>query len=483
MVDVVVSSIVRRLGGLLIDQVIFLQGVRDEVNYLRTKLEYMLCFLKDAEEKQYRDSRIRKWVSDIRDVAYEAEDIIDKFVLKVKGGIPKRTGFKACLRKYFCIYKQANKYGIGKEIQEWKNRLDEIDRNHEFFKIRNIEATGEGSSSMNERFKKLLRTTPYEDDQHVLGFTKDVKLLTSKLLQETPHQCVILIVGMGGLGKTTLARKLYNSSSVGDKLYNSSSVGDKFKRKGWVSVSKDYNIQNLLRRTTKSFKMPTTKDELEMLEKMEKEDLECHLHELLKESRYLEVIAISTSILSNESSRIPFLNGDNFSDWKDKILLTLWCMDLDLVLRVDEPPEPTDESSAAEKSAYDKWERSNRLSLMLIKSQISQSIRGSIPPSDKVKNYMRAIEEQFVSSDKALASTLMNKLSGMKHNNSRNVREHIMEMRDIAARLKSLEIEISESFLVNFILNSLPVEYGAFQISYNTQKEKWSINELLTMRF
>ena len=46
---------------------------------------------------------------------------------------------------------------------------------------------------------------------------------------------------------------------------------------------------------------------------------------------------------------------------------------------------------------------------------------------------------------------------------------------------KIIEIEISESFLVNFILNSLPVEYGAFEISYNTQKEKWSINELLTM--
>ncbi|XP_038977899.1 uncharacterized protein LOC120108385 [Phoenix dactylifera] len=156
-------------------------------------------------------------------------------------------------------------------------------------------------------------------------------------------------------------------------------------------------------------------------------------------------------------------------------------MDLDLALRVDEPAVPTESSPAVERMGYERWERSNRLSLMLIKAYVSKSIRGSIPQCDKVKDYIKAIEEQFVSSDKALANTLLNKLSMMKHPKSRSVREHIMEMRDIAAQLKSLEIEISESFLVHFMLNSLPAEYGPFKISYNTHKEKWSVNELLTM--
>ena len=69
----------------------------------------------------------------------------------------------------------------------------------------------------------------------------------------------------------------------------------------------------------------------------------------------------------------------------------------------------------------------------------------------------------------------------MKFNDTKGVHEHIMEMRDIAIQLKSLEIEMSESFFIHFILNSLPTEYGPFNISYNTHKEKWSINELLTM--
>nr|XP_027119481.1 uncharacterized protein LOC113736618 [Coffea arabica] len=169
----------------------------------------------------------------------------------------------------------------------------------------------------------------------------------------------------------------------------------------------------------------------------------------------------STTTLFNDSSRIPMLSGENYTEWKDKILLTLGLPN--------------------EKAAYERWERSNRLSLMLIKSHISQSIRGSIPDCDRVKAYMKAIDEQFVSSDKALASTLMKKLASMTLDKSRSVREHIMEMRDIAAKLKSLKVEISESFLVHFILNSLPSEYTPFKISYNTHKEEWSINELLTM--
>ncbi|OIT05342.1 hypothetical protein A4A49_65120, partial [Nicotiana attenuata] len=155
--------------------------------------------------------------------------------------------------------------------------------------------------------------------------------------------------------------------------------------------------------------------------------------------------------------------------------------DLDPALRVDEPPIPIESSMPAAKAKYERWERSNCLSLMLIKAHISQSIRVSIPNSDKVKAYMKAIDEQFVSSDKALASTLMKRLSSMTFDRSCTVREHIMEMRDIAAKLKSLEVDMSEPFHVHFILNSLPAECGPFKISYNTHEDKWSINEPLTM--
>ncbi|XP_016173589.1 uncharacterized protein LOC107616103 [Arachis ipaensis] len=161
-------------------------------------------------------------------------------------------------------------------------------------------------------------------------------------------------------------------------------------------------------------------------------------------------------MISETVSEVHLLSGDNYKEWKDKILFHLGCADLDYALRREESPTPTDASSQAEVALYEWWEKSNHLSMMFIKSRISASIRGSIPDCRNVKDCMKAIDEQFESSSKALASTLMAQLSSMKLTGIRGVREHIMRLRDIAAQLKALKVEISDSFLVHLILNSLP---------------------------
>ncbi|KAL0416364.1 UNVERIFIED_CONTAM: Copia protein [Sesamum latifolium] len=80
-----------------------------------------------------------------------------------------------------------------------------------------------------------------------------------------------------------------------------------------------------------------------------------------------------------------------------------------------------------------------------------------------------------------LASTLIMRFTSQKHTGLNGVREHIMQMRDIVAQLKSLEVDMSESVLVHYILNTLSSQYAPFKISYNTHKDKWSINKLMTM--
>ena len=88
---------------------------------------------------------------------------------------------------------------------------------------------------------------------------------------------------------------------------------------------------------------------------------------------------------------------------------------------------------------------------------------------------MKFVEERSQIADKSLT------LTTIKFDGSHSMHEHVIEMTTIAARLKSLGMNVDENFLVQFIINSLPSEYGPFQMNYNTMKDKWNVNELYSM--
>ncbi|XP_059654794.1 uncharacterized protein LOC132301569 [Cornus florida] len=171
---------------------------------------------------------------------------------------------------------------------------------------------------------------------------------------------------------------------------------------------------------------------------------------------------------------VKALTGSNFSDWKDEIIFNLGFGDLDLAIRSDEPPKPTDTSGAEVKKEWDKWDRSNRLSLMYIKNNIPKYIKGAIPDKPLAKDYLKALEEHFTISTKSLASTLMTQLVTAKYDGLSGVREHIMKMTDIACQLKNLDMEVSDSFLIHFIMTSLPAQFDIFKTTYNAEKDKWN---------
>ena len=136
------------------------------------------------------------------------------------------------------------------------------------------------------------------------------------------------------------------------------------------------------------------------------------------------------------------------------MLLALGCMDLDLALRIDEPETSTEQSTQANCALYERWERSNRLSMMVIKTHISQSIRGSIPECRIVKELMGAIDEQFVSSDKAQASTLMAKLCSMRLKGTQNVMDMVRSMTSVSNLPPNMWSEALKTAV--YILNRVP---------------------------
>ncbi|XP_073136894.1 uncharacterized protein [Henckelia pumila] len=185
--------------------------------------------------------------------------------------------------------------------------------------------------------------------------------------------------------------------------------------------------------------------------------------------------------ISANVSSVPILNGKNFKDWKENILIVLGCMDLDLAIRTKQPAALTDSSSSELRARYEKWERSNRMSLMIIKRGIPEAFRGAVSDSvTKAKEYLDEIEKRFAKSDKTETSTILKSLISMRYKGKGNVREYIIEMSHLASQLKALKLELSDDMLVHLVLISLPNQFSQFKISYNCQKEKWSLNELIS---
>ena len=175
------------------------------------------------------------------------------------------------------------------------------------------------------------------------------------------------------------------------------------------------------------------------------------------------------------------LNGTNFKAWKENVMMVLGVMDLDLALRVDQPDGLTDESTLDDKREMEKWERSNRMSLMVMKRAIPEAFRGTM--SDEIttaKDFLENLEQRFAKNEKAETSTLLAKLISMRYKGQGNIREYIIEMSHIASKLKALKLDLSEDLLVHLVLISLPTHFSHFKVSYNCQKDSWSLNELIS---
>lgn len=183
--------------------------------------------------------------------------------------------------------------------------------------------------------------------------------------------------------------------------------------------------------------------------------------------------------MNSHATSVTKFNGTNFSEWKEQVEFTLGVLELDMALLKDKPAPLTKTSIAKEKDLFNAWERSDRLSTMFLRMIIATNIKTSLPKPENAKDYMKAIEDRFKTADKSLAGKLMADLTTMKFDGTRSMHEHVIEMTNLAAKLKNLRLSVDEAFLVQFIVNSLLSQYGPFQIHYNTITDKWTVNEFV----
>ena len=189
----------------------------------------------------------------------------------------------------------------------------------------------------------------------------------------------------------------------------------------------------------------------------------------------------SASNINASINSIPMLNGTNCKTWHENLQIVLGVMDLDLALRVSSPAPLTIESSSNEKRDIERWEKSNRMYLMIIKKAIPEAFRGTISETIKTsKEFLEEIKNRFAKNEKSETSALLANLISMRYKGNGIIREYIMEMSHLASKLRAHKLDLSEDMLVHLVLISLPTQFNQFKVSYNFQKETWSLNELIS---
>ena len=191
----------------------------------------------------------------------------------------------------------------------------------------------------------------------------------------------------------------------------------------------------------------------------------------------------SNNLFTLGNAMIKF-NGLNYVEWSEHIQFHLGVLGLDFAVISDEKPTViTETNTESDKSLYEAWERSNRLSLNLMRMTIAENVKPSMPKTENAREFMMRIKEYSQSdiADKSIVGSLMSELTTKKFDWSQPIHDHVTSMANLAAKLKTMGMDVSESFLVQFIINSLPPEFGQFQVNYNTIKEKWNLQEIKAM--
>ncbi|XP_047320209.1 disease resistance protein RPM1-like [Impatiens glandulifera] len=261
-------KVLENLVTFLANEAQSMADVRLRVSSLKDDLEYMNSFLKIAESIDEKDDGLKIWVKQVRDLAYETEDVVEEFLLFLTP--PSDHHFLRT--QLFHLQGLNQRKLLSDKIKLIDLKMKGIKERRETFSF-SLPRTRDELGGHDLRLDAL-----YVEDTAVVGIDNSKSQLISMLNVGDKDLLIVTVVGMGGVGKTTLVRKVYLSPAKGH-----------FDCQAWVTVSQSFTRLKLLRASLKSF-MDKTKDVgNEAIDTMDEIQLIDALKNYLHQKRYIIV--------------------------------------------------------------------------------------------------------------------------------------------------------------------------------------------------
>ncbi|KAJ0665707.1 putative P-loop containing nucleoside triphosphate hydrolase, leucine-rich repeat domain superfamily [Helianthus annuus] len=263
------------------------QKIHSELKQLGITLTQIQALLNDASHKETTHESVRLWLNRLQHLAYDIDDVLDDVATEAmhRELTPESEASTSMVRKLLiptCCTKFSLSHRLSPKLDRITTQLQQLEKQKSDLGLIVKDEKPKGTSRRNE-------TSLLESD--VVGREGEREKLINKLLQDEPSKqnfIIVPIVGMGGVGKTTLARILYNDTRVKGQ----------FELMAWVCVSDEFDIfkisQTIYQSVAKENKQFTDTNQLQIA-----------LKEKLKGKRFLVVL--------------DDVWNENYDDWENLV--------------------------------------------------------------------------------------------------------------------------------------------------------------------
>jgi hypothetical protein len=302
----IIGKVIEKLGSVAYQEFSLVCGVKSDLKRLELTMSMIREVLLDAEKKQASDERLRIWLGQLNDVLHDAEDVVDEIEYQaLRKQVVASYGSTFMKVRHFLSSSMTHAFPfkLAHKMKGIRERLDEIATDKDKF---NLTKQREDEHIMH-RMREM--THSFFHPSTIIGRDKDKENIINLLMQPdgSKNVNVISIVGLGGLGKTALAKWVYNDERV---------VGI-FQLKMWVCVFEDFSVTRLIKEILKSAcgAIGITIDP-----NWSVDTLQIKLRELLKDKKFLLVLDDVWNENHNKWIELKSLLSDGFKG--SKIIVT-----------------------------------------------------------------------------------------------------------------------------------------------------------------